>query len=157
MARPVSPRRAIRFRRIARPGDARDLGAYAGTIMRRLLAPIGALALIACTDVFTVRTGPTADAREPSCMLELVDADPAKTAPEGLQLIGYVSVVEKQDRAPHDPAVLAKVKPEACKIGGYVVSVASSARASDGVPGGSYHTFAIWRPKPPETKAPRRF
>lgn len=115
------------------------------------------LVLAACTDVFSVRTGPLVAARPETCELELVDANPNAAPPEGFELVGYVSLLQKKGVPPDDPAVLRELKPEACKLGGHQVSVAASANATNGLPVGSYHTFAVWHRKEPQPKKPVKF
>ena len=91
------------------------------------------------------------------CVLALVEADPNAPPPEGMELVGYVSLIARKGSMPNDPEVLRALEPEACKLGGHRVSLAASANASNGLPVGAYHTFAVWHRKDPAEKKPVKF
>jgi hypothetical protein len=103
-----------------------------------------ATACIAQPTLKTTQYGVRAPAREPECSLVL--NGPA----EGLERLGDIIVTDEERRAYSDPELLQLVKPEACKLGGEVVT-ATSETFDDGIVMRVRDIYVVWRRNPAPT------
>ena len=118
---------------------------------------VAALTVTACQpDVSTVRSGAVYPSLPLNCPLELFTM-PAMGMPAGLEMVGMVSLRADAGRNPNEPEMLAKIKPEACKLGGEKVSINSSMNVTNGITSASSLTYMVWRHAGPANAAPVTF
>jgi hypothetical protein len=122
-----------------------------------LLLALALCALSACAPrVSSTRIGTVAPPRPADCELELIDAPLQGGTPDGLELLGYIHASQNDTGGPNDPEMLQALKPEACKLGGEMVSVAVSRNIKRLLVTGSSNTYMVWRHRV-AAAAPQKF
>lgn len=104
--------------------------------------------LMACApDVSTIRMGGVFPPREDHCSLELRSGTIDFAMTTQFDTVGTLVVRGSDGEAPNSPRILALIKPEACRLGGEVVLVNTSANLTNGLSSNSNHTFLVFRKK----------
>lgn len=112
--------------------------------------PIVLLAACASHDVQTMRMGGVFPSRPSNCGLELRTGTLTYELTSNYDTVGTVMIRGESGEAPNSPRLLSMLKPEACKLGGEVVLVNTSANVT--YPGtfhgdDSHHSYLVMRKK----------
>ena len=116
--------------------------------LRFLLLAVCLVGSAACApDVSTIRMGGVFPPREATCSLELRPGSIDFALTSQFDTVGSLMVRGEEGEAPNSPRILALVKPEACKLGGEVLLLNTSANLTNGISSNSHHTFLVFRRK----------
>ena len=115
-------------------------------------------ALAACApDVSTMRMGGVFPPREANCSLELRSGTIDFAMTSQFDTVGTLMVRGSEGEAPNSPRILALIKPEACKLGGEMLLLNTSANLTNGMSSSSNHTFLVFRKKGDNPAATQKF